>query len=324
MPRSLPPLTALRAFEVAARLASFTRAARELHVTPAAVSHQIRGLENYLGVTLFRRTTRRVELTEQGLLAAERFRDGFEQLAHGVEQLRSRHTRASIAVSATTAFATRWLVPRLGEFTARCPGVDVKLRAGGQPADFDVDEVDVAIRIGRGGFAGAVAVPLLEEYVVPLASAAFIREHGLRRAADLAKVPLLHDDSMHRVGRSTGWPMWVRAAKVRNVDVSRGAHFDDGHLVLQAAAAGYGVALGRLTYALDDLDARRLRVPFGPTLEPDLKYYLLVPQSRASEPTIEAFREWIVEEAARFDARLRDAARAVSRMTARAQRDGSR
>jgi LysR family glycine cleavage system transcriptional activator len=324
MPRSLPPLTALRAFEVAARLSSFTRAARELHVTPAAVSHQIRGLEKYLGVTLFRRTTRRIELTEQGQLAADNFREGFELLAHGVDHLRTKHARASIAVSVTTAFATRWLVPRLGSFTARYPGVDVKLRAGGQPADFDVDEVDVAVRIGRGGFAGAVALPVLEECVVPLASPTFIREHGLRRASDLAKVPLLHDDSMRRVGRSTGWPMWVRAAKVRNVDVSRGMHFDDGHLVLQAAAAGYGVALGRLTYALEELDARRLRIPFGPSLEPDLKYYLLVPQARAAEPTIDAFREWLVEEAARFDRRLRDAGRAVSRMTSRAQSDGTR
>lgn len=324
MPRSLPPLTALRAFEVAARLSSFTRAARELHVTPAAVSHQIRGLESYLGVTLFRRTTRRVELTEHGQLAAEKFRDGFELLAHGVDQLRANHTRASIAVSVTTAFATRWLVPRLGAFAERCPGVEVKLRAGGQPADFDVDEIDVAVRIGRGGFAGAIAVPLLEEYVVPVASPTFIRGHGLRRAADLAKVPLLHDDSMRRVGRSTGWPMWVRAAKVRNLDVSRGMHFDDAHLVLQAAAAGYGVALGRLTYALEELDARRLRIPFGPSLEPDLKYYLLVPQARAGEPKIEAFREWLAEEAARFDARLRDAARAVSPTGARAYGDGSR
>lgn len=324
MPRSLPPLTALRAFEVAARLSSFTRAARELHVTPAAVSHQIRGLENYLGVTLFRRTTRHVELTEHGQLAAEKFRDGFELLAHGVDQLRARHARASIAVSVTTAFATRWLVPRLSEFAARCPDVDVRVRAGGQPADFDLDEIDVAVRIGRGGFAGAVAVPLLEEYVVPVASPAFIRGHGLRRAADLPKVPLLHDDSMRRVGRSTGWPMWVRAAKIRSVDVSRGMHFDDGHLVLQAAVAGYGVALGRLTYALEELDAGRLKIPFGPALAPDLKYYLLVPQARSEEPTIDAFRTWLVEEATRFDRRLHEVASAVSRTAARSRRDGSR
>ena len=318
MPRSLPPLNALRAFEVAARLASFTRAARELHVTPAAVSHQIRGLETYLGVTLFKRTTRRVELTEHGQRAADQLREGFELLAHGVDQLRGRHRRTSITVSVTTAFATRWLLPRLGRFIAGCPGVDVKVRDGAQSTDFDADEIDVAIRIGRGAFAGATAMPLLEERVVPVASPAFIREHGVRRAADLARVSLLHDDSMRRVGRSVGWPMWLRAARVRSVDASRGMHFDDGHLALQAAAAGLGVALGRLTYALEDLDAQRLKVPFGPSLEPDLKYYLLVPETRAEEPTIRQFRKWLVAEAARFDGRLRTAAAAAPRATARA------
>lgn len=323
MPRSLPPLTALRAFEAAARLSSFTRAARELHVTPAAVSHQIRRLESYLGVTLFKRTTRRIGLTEHGQLAAEQLSEGFELLAHGVDQLRGRNGLASLAVSVTTAFATRWLVPRLGSFLALRPDVDVRLRAGGQPADFDVDEIDVAIRLGRGGFAGAVAVPLLEELVVPLASPAFIRAHGLRRATDLARVPLLHDDSMRRAGRTTGWPLWRKTAKVRNLDVSRGLHFDDGHLVLQAAAAGYGVALGRLTYALEELEAQRLRVPFGPSLEPDLKYYLLVPETRADEPAIRAFREWLVDEAARFDAKLRATGFATPRASARRD-DGAR
>jgi LysR family transcriptional regulator, glycine cleavage system transcriptional activator len=311
VPRSLPPLNALRAFEVAARLSSFTRAARELHVTPAAVSHQIRGLETYLGVTLFKRTTRHLELTDQGRLAAEQLREGFELLAHGVDQLRARQTRASLVVSVTSAFATRWLVPRLGTFAARHPGIDVRLRAASGATDFDVDEIDIAVRIGRGAFGGAVAVPLIEESVVPVASPALIRERGLRRAADLAKGALLHDDSLRRVGRSAGWPMWIRAAKARNLDVTGGMHFDDGHLVLQAAATGYGVALGRLTYALDDLAARRLKIPFGPLLETDLKYYLLLPEARAGEPTIDAFRSWIVDEAARFRVRLREVARSA-------------
>ncbi|HUO67125.1 MAG TPA: transcriptional regulator GcvA [Gammaproteobacteria bacterium] len=292
VPRSLPPLTALRAFEVAARLSSFTRAAKELHVTPAAVSHQIRGLETYLGVTLFKRTTRHLELTDQGRLAAEQLREGFELLAHGVDQLRARQTRASLVVSVTNAFATRWLVPRLGAFAARHPSVDVRLRAGGGATDFDLDEIDIAVRIGSGAFGGAVAVPLFDESVVPVASPALLRERGLRR-----------------VGRSAGWPMWIRAAKVRNLDITSGMHFDDGHLVLQAAAAGYGVALGRLTYAVDDLAARHLRIPFGPLVETDLKYYLLLPEARAGEPSIDAFRAWIVDEGARFRTRLRDAAR---------------
>ncbi len=312
MPRSLPPLTALRAFEAAARLSSFTRAARELHVTPAAVSHQIRGLEKFLGVTLFRRTTRRLELTEQGRVAAELFREGFEKLARGVNQLRADQTGASLTLSVTTAFATRWLVPRLGRFARRCPGIDLQLRAGTQPVDFDHDDIDVAVRIGRGGVAGATAIPLFGESVVPLASPAFIRHHGLRRPTDMARVPLLHDDSMRRVGRPTRWSEWLAAAKVRNVDTGHGMHIDDGHLVLQAAAGGAGVALGRLVYALDDLDARRLRMPFGPVLDLDVQYYLFVPEARASEPAIAAVRAWFVQEAESFVPRLRAFIRASS------------
>jgi len=318
VPRSLPPLTALRAFEAAARLSSFTKAARELHVTPAAVSHQIRGLEKYLGVTLFRRTTRRLVLTEQGQLAAEHFREGFERLGRGVSLLRADGGGGSLTVSVTTAFATRWLVPRLGRLMRRCPGVDLKLKAGSQPVDFDHDEVDVAVRIGRSGSAGAIAIPVFSESVAPLASPAFIRQHAIRRPSDLAKVALLHDDSMRRAGRPPGWSEWFRAANVRGVDTSHGMHFDDGHLVLQAAAAGRGVALGRLAYALDDLESRRLRMPFGPVLQMDLKYYLLVPEARANEPAIAAFRAWFIQEAALFAPKLLAAAGIASTGTARA------
>lgn len=300
MPRSLPPLTALRAFEAAARLSSFTRAARELHVTPAAVSHQIRGLERYLGVTLFHRTNRRAVLTEQGHLAAEHLREGFERLARGVGLLRAERGGGSLTMSVTPAFATRWLVPRLGRLARRCPEVELRLKASTQPVDFDNDEVDLAVRVGRGGVSGALAIPLFGESVAPLASPAFIRQHGIRRGTDLARVPLLHDDSLRRAGRLHGWTEWCRVAKLRGVDADRGMHFDDGHLVLQAAAAGRGVALGRLAYALDDLEARRLRMPFGPILKTQASYYLLLPEGRAHEPAISALRAWFERESAAF------------------------
>jgi LysR family glycine cleavage system transcriptional activator len=302
-------LTALRAFEAAARLSSFTRAAYELNVTPAAISHQIRGLEKHLGVTLFRRTTRRMELSEQGRVAAGQFREGFELLARGVRQLRTEQAAGSVTVCVTGAFATRWLVPRLGRFARRCPGLDLTIRVTTRPVDFDHDEVDVAVSIGRGGLAGTKALPVFSECIAPLASPALIRQLGLRRAADLGRAPLLHDDSMRRAGRTTGWPEWISVTRARNVDVGRGMHFDDGHLVLQAAVAGRGVALGRLAYALDDLEARRLRIPFGPVLELDLEYNLLIPEGRAEEPAIAAFTAWFVQESRLFDLRLRAVAR---------------
>jgi LysR family glycine cleavage system transcriptional activator len=300
MPKSPPPLTALRTFESAARLGSFTRAARELHVTPAAVSHQIRSLERYLGVSLFRRTTRRLVLTEQAGAAAESLRDAFQRLGQGVDLLRSSGRSGTLAVGATPAFATRWLVNRLPRFGRLHPRIQLHIKASPSPVDFDEDEVDVAIRIGRGSFEGVVAVPLFNEWVAPVASPVFLRQHPLRRPADLAKSELLHDSSMRRAGRPHGWQEWFRSAGVPQAEIGSGTHFDDGHLALQAAAAGGGVALGRLVYAVDDLVARRLRIAFAPVVRMDIAYYLLIPEQRANMATVMAFRGWMEAEAATF------------------------
>ncbi len=300
MPRSLPPLTALRTFEAAARLGSFTRAARELHVTPAAVSHQIRGLEKYLGVTLFRRTTRRLVLTEQSTVAAESLREAFERIGQGVEQLRSSGHGGELSVSATPAFATRWLVGRLAKFQRQHPRVQLHIKVSPSPVDFDQDEVDVAIRIGRGASDGVVAVRLFNEWVAPVASPAFLRQHSIRRPADIARSVLLHDGSMRRAGRPQGWREWFRAAGVPGADTRQGTHFDDGHLALQAAAAGGGIALGRLVYAVDDLIAKRLRIALAPVIKMDIAYYLLIPEQRSTVPAVLAFRTWIEAESASF------------------------
>jgi LysR family transcriptional regulator, glycine cleavage system transcriptional activator len=303
--KPLPPLTALRAFEAAARLSSFTRAARELHVTPAAISHQIRGLERLLGVELFRRGSRRLTLTEPGQLAAEHLREGFERLTRGVVVLRGGQRDGQVTVGVTPSFATRWLVPRLPRLVRRLPGIEVRVRTRTQTFDLDQDEVDVAIRFGRGGFDRATATALFGEFVTPVASAALLRAHAIRRPADLARVTFIHDDSMRRAGRPPSWAEWFRAAGVRGVDTSGGLHFDDGHLALQAAAAGQGVALGRLVYAAGDLTSGALRAPFPRVIELDLHYYLLVPDSRTGEPAIAAFREWLLGEAVRFQRTLR-------------------
>jgi len=300
MPKSLPPLTSLRVFESAARLGSFTRAARELHVTPAAVSHQIRGLEEYLGVTLFRRTTRKLVLTEQAAAAAESLREAFERIGQGVDLMRSTGKSGVLSVSATPAFATRWLVGRLARFRRQHPGVELRIVASSLPVDFDQDDVDVAIRISRGGSDGVQSSELFREWIAPVATPAFLRRHPLRRPSDVARMPLIHDDSMRRAGRPTGWRDWFRAAGVTQADTRRGTHFDDGHLALQAAAACGGIALGRLVYAADDLAAKRLRIAQPPVIAMDVSYCLLVPESRAGLPAVAAFRAWLQAEAAVF------------------------
>jgi LysR family glycine cleavage system transcriptional activator len=300
MPKSLPPLNSLRTFEAASRLGSFTKAARELHVTPAAVSHQIRGLEEHLGVTLFRRTTRKLALTDQAAAAVETLREGFDHISQGVEMLRSSGKGGALSISVTPAFATRWLVARLPRFQKQHPRIHLQIAASPSPVDFDQEDVDVAVRIGRGGFEGVVAIKLFHEWLAPVASPAFLRQYTLRRPADIARVPMLHDDSMRRAGRLQGWQEWFRVAGVAPPESRRGTHFDDGHLALQAAAAGGGVALGRLVYAVDDLAARRLRIAMQPVIEMDIAYYLLIPESRASLPAVTAFRAWIEAEATEF------------------------
>lgn len=303
MPRSLPPLNSLRTFEAAARLGSFTRAARELNVTPAAVSHQIRGLEEYLGVTLFRRTTRSLVLTDQATAAAETLREAFDRIGQSVESLRTGGQSGkggALSISVTPAFATRWLISRLPRFQKRHPGVHLRIAASPSPVDFDQDDVDVAVRIGRGGFAGVVAINLFHEWLAPVASPGFLRQHVLRKPADITRVPMLHDNSMRRAGRPRAWQEWFRIAGAPLAETHRGTQFDDGHLALQAAAAGAGVALGRLIYAVDDLAAKRLRIAMQPVIEMDIAYYLLIPESRANLPAVVAFRTWIEAEAAEF------------------------
>ena len=303
MPRSLPPLNSLRTFEAAARLGSFTKAARELNVTPAAVSHQIRGLEEYLGVTLFRRTTRSLVLTDQATAAAEILHEAFDRIGQSVESLRSDGRggkSGTLSISVTPAFATRWLVSRLPHFQKKHPRIHLRITASPSPVDFDQEDVDVAVRIGRGGFAGVVAVNLFHEWLAPVASPAFLRQNVLRKPADITRVPMLHDNSMRRAGRPRAWQEWFRAAGAPLVEARRGTQFDDGHLALQAAASGGGVALGRLVYAVDDLAAKRLRIAMQPVIEMDIAYYLLIPEARAGLPAVIAFRTWIEAQAADF------------------------
>jgi LysR family glycine cleavage system transcriptional activator len=300
MPRSLPPLTSLRAFEAASRSLSFTKAARELHVTPAAVSHQIRGLEQFLGVTLFQRTGRRLELTDQGHLAAEHFREAFDRIARGVQALRPQAREGELVIGVTPSFATRWLVPRLPHLSAALPDVTLSLKTGTAPVDFERDEVDVAVRFGRGMFDGVVIDELFGEFMAPLASPDLLRRHQLQKPADLARTRLIHDESLRRAGRPFTWSEWLRGAGSPALDAQGGLRFDDSHLALQAASEGQGVTLGRIAYAIDDLSQRRLILPYRRVIRLDMNYYLLVPEAHVNEPLIASFRAWLRAEAQTF------------------------
>ncbi len=292
MSRRLPPLNALRCFEAAARHLSFTRAADELHVTQTAISHQIKGLEERLGVRLFRRLPRGLLLTEEAQRYLPPVRDAFDRIAAATEQLTAGGSSGRLTVSVLPSFAAKWLVPRLGRFRAAHPDLDLRISASSQLVDFARDDVDIAIRMGRGRYPGLRVDRLFGESMLPVCAPELLTgAHPLRRLEDLRDHVLLHDDD------HSGWQLWLELARVEGVDPRRGPVFTDSAMVVQAAAEGQGIALARRVLAAGDLAAGRLVQPFEVTMPHDLAYYLVSPEATGEQPRIRAFRAWLLAEA---------------------------
>jgi LysR family glycine cleavage system transcriptional activator len=298
MMRRLPPLNALRAFEAVARHLSIAKAADELSVTPAAVSHQIKTLEDHLGVRLLQRDGRTTMLTEAGQACLPGIRHGFESLAAAIQELDRLGASGILNVSVAPSFAAKWLVPRLDRFTERFPDIDVRVSASMQLADFESDGVDLAIRYGAGRYPGLAVGLLMREEVMPVCAPALLDgTPPLDTPAALAAVTLLHDDSPEQDLSCPTWPMWLKAAGVTGVDGKRGPRFNQSSLVIEAAVAGKGVALAKATLAAADLKAGRLVKPFEGTLPVEFAYYIVCPKARLESRKVSAFRDWLLEEA---------------------------
>jgi LysR family glycine cleavage system transcriptional activator len=291
MARRLPPLNALRAFEAAARHLSFTRAAEELHVTQAAISHQVKALEEHLGRKLFRRLNRALRLTDDGQAYLPSVSRAFTLLNEATNDLLTKQTPGPLTVSALPSFAARWLVPRLGRFRQIRPDIDLRIDPSADLTDFAAGDVDVSIRYGRGKYPGLRADWLMTEDIFPVCSPA-LREGAqpLREPGDLVHHVLLHDDG------HGDWRTWLLAAGVDGVDPGRGPIFTDSSMLIQAAMAGQGVALARGVLAADELAAGRLVRPFTLSLPTDYAYYFVCPGDTAEQPKIAAFREWLLAE----------------------------
>ncbi|MEH6401848.1 MAG: transcriptional regulator GcvA [Sneathiella sp.] len=289
----LPPLNALRAFEAAARCLSFSKAADELSVTPAAISHQIKGLEEWLGVALFKRLNRAVMLTDEGQTYVIGVREGLSTINMATEKLGRQDAVGALTVSTLPSFAVRWLLPRLSRFREQFPDIDVRLDALDRLTDFAKDNVDLVIRYGGGIYPGLFVERLLtEDSLFPMCSPALLEgAHPLRTPDDLRHHTLLHDDLR------VDWSTWLAAASVKGVDPTKGSSFNDSSMVLMAAIAGQGVALGRSTLAADDLSAGRLIKPFEMELKAGNAYFIVCPKEYAERPRIAAFRKWLLEEA---------------------------
>ncbi len=295
MSRRLPPLNALRAFEAAARHLSFTKAARELNVTQAAISHQVKALEESLGIVLFKRMNRALLLTEPGQAYLPALREAFDLMDAATRGLQDRGMEGALKVTALPSFASKWLLPRLHRFRERYPDIDVLVSAKDTLVDFATDDVDMGIRYGMGSYDGLICDFLLPDSYVPLCSPKLLTgENPLRRPSDLRHYPLLHDD----VDPGFGWSGWLQRAGALDVNPRRGPGFSDSSMVIAAAIAGQGVCLGRLSLAVDDIRAGRLVMPFGPIMKSKYSNYVVVPKARAAWPKVAAFRQWLLEEAA--------------------------
>lgn len=293
----LPPLNALKAFEAAGRHLSFTKAAAELNVTPAAVSHQVRALEDVLGVALFHRLTRALRLTDAGRAALPALTLGFDALAGAVEQIGAYRDDGVVTISVGPSFGAKWLVPRLERFRARHPEIEVRIDGTERKVDVAGGDADVALRYGPGGYAGVRVDTIFSPVNTPVCSPDLLSgAHPLRRPGDLRHHTLLHID--WKDAEAT-WRMWLLAAGLHDIDPTRGPLYNLESMAVQAALDGQGVALVNDTLVADDLAAGRLVRPFDHSLSTALtfSYHMLTPLDGDTRPKIKAFRDWLLDEA---------------------------
>jgi LysR family glycine cleavage system transcriptional activator len=294
--RSRLPLNALRVFDAAARLGSFTAAAEALSITPGAVSRQIKALEAELGVRLFDRFNRAVALTETGERLAEGVAEGLDTLEAAVERARPR-TDAPLVISVLHSMAVKWLVPRLHRFQERYPGIEVLVSASDRTVDLGREAVDVAIRYGHGPFPGLDAQRLIRNVMFPVCSPTLLQREPPPWSADhFARIQFLHDDNVRE--DEPNWSSWLAQVGIAGVDVRRGARFSNTYLAMEAAMSGRGVALTNACWVIDDLACGRLARPFGEAvMATDYAYFAVCLPERAGDPRIRRFRAWLAEQA---------------------------
>jgi LysR family transcriptional regulator, glycine cleavage system transcriptional activator len=290
----LPSLNGLRAFEAAARHMSFTRAAAELNVTQTAISHQIRRLEEQLGVALFIRRNRALALTHEAQDYLPSIRSAFEDLRHATEKLRRPSHEGKLTVSTTASLATKWLVLRVAAFQDANPGIDIHITTSAHLVDFRREDVDMAVRFGRGHWPGLRADWLMAEDIFPVCQPGLTSDgKPLLRPEDLAHHTLLHTT----VSRED-WQLWLTAAGLPlSIASRRGLTFDQSFMAIQAAVQGLGVALGRTHLVEDDIAAGRLVAPFHMVLPQDAGYYVVTPETTADAPKVARFRDWLIASA---------------------------
>lgn len=306
MRRPLPPLNALRAFEATARHLSFSKAAEELHVTPAALSHQIRGLEELLGLKLFHRRTRSIELTEPARLIYPGIRTGFETIREAVDRLDRGNSRDRVlVVSSTPGLTAKWLVPRLYKFLARHPDIETRITASIGYANFATDDIDVGVRLSSGNHPDLYVEKLSDEWLLPLCSPRLVEgSDPLRTPQDLRRFALIQVDLP---GIVPSWGDWMQMAGIEGIDSTRGLRLNVADHALDAASEGVGVVLAYKIVASRDIAAGRLVVPFGPEIPlPGRSYFFCCAKGDEKRAPVKAFRDWVFQEMLETHAALRE------------------
>jgi LysR family glycine cleavage system transcriptional activator len=294
----LPPLNSLKAFDAVVRHMSFSLAANELFVTPAALSYQIKQLEEFLGVKLFNRLNRSIELTSHGKLIYPGVGQAFDQLTQTMQLLQQKRSGDVLVVSAGPAFTSRWLIPKLYRFIAKHPEIDARVSSSLTLSNLKVDDVDVAIRFGMGNYPDCKTIKLFDDYVTPMCSPDFLARMSPLSVKALLKETLIYDDT--HIGQKfniASWQDWFADMGVKEFKpLVSGLHFNVADDAISAASTGMGVVLGRQVLAQNDIDAGRLVVPFEHKLKVDFSYYALCLESRAKEVHIKAFLDWLEAE----------------------------
>lgn len=299
MNRNLPPLNSLRTFESAARCLSFTKAAGELNVTPAAVSQQIRQLEDHLGVSLFHRLKKEVRLAEEARVALPLMTEGFDKLAEATSRITRQDETGFLTVSTAPTFAAKWLLQRLPDFSSKYPDIDLRLDASLVPREFDRDSIDISIRLSQGDYPGLHVSRVFGEEFSPVCSPGFFKaQKTLTVPFDLKSCRLLHVDWGVLRNALPDWRMWLDTFEVEGVDPKHGPRFTVESMAIEAAINGDGVALVSHHAIAEDLKAGRLVKPFDLALQADFSYWLVCPHEYLHKAKVRAFCDWLLEQAA--------------------------
>lgn len=299
MKRRLPSLNALRAFEAAARHLSFTRAADELAVTQAAISHQIKSLEEQIGMPLFQRRNRNLILTNAGQALLPDMTESFDRMDAAIARLKRRDEAGILTVSTMDSLAATWLMPRLATFRSEHDDIDIRLATTDIIVDYERDGIDIGIRYGLGNWPGLIAEKLMPEQIFPVCAPELLeRNGGQMTLRDLRDHTLIHDDMPQ------DWNMWLAAAGAADIDPTRGPGYSHSNLVIQAAINGEGVALGRELLVADALLAGVLVKPFDLALTAKYSYYVVRTELGADRPKVRMFYEWLLDEARETASRL--------------------